>query len=345
MARGAGQRGQVTEEMQRNRRRIYELVPQMQFYHRLLHTQVWQPFVMRGCMPHIVRDELHTDQWGLRRTVGREGRNFTVESVSRDEPVDIVTGSSFAFGVGASNDAATLSSRLAEATGRATVQLAGHQHGLAQNFIQFMFFAGRYGAIRNIVLAGFVELFHFHTCPTLFRQFGTFSNSQQFMVALNGEMKGKAARALYGAEKRAFATLSHVPERQEAERALLRESIRNVMTTWCRFADAIGARLTVVMQPTPELQERARSPEEAELLGNYDAISGMREVMDRCLRDHRDWHGADMAELAGELGFTWLDLNAVLNRRFDGEWLHVDPVHMVDQGYRRAAELILPALV
>jgi hypothetical protein len=207
-----------------------------------------------------------------------------------------------------------------------------------------MFFAGRYGVIRNIVLAGFVELFHFHTSATLFRQFGTFSNSQQFMAGLNGKLTDKVARALYGTEKRAFAILSHTPERQEAERALLQESIRNVMATWCRFAEAIGARLTVVMQPTPELQVRERSPEEAELLANYDTVSGMREVMDRCFRDHRDWHGAEMAALADELGFTWLDINARLDRRFDGEWLHVDPVHMVDQGYLRAAEQIVPVL-
>ena len=206
----------ISQEMQRNRGRIYELVPQMRLYHRLLRSQVWLPFVMRGCLPHINREELHTDQWGLRRTIGCEGRVLTVESVAREEPVDIVTGSSFAFGVGASTDATTLSSRLAQETGRATVLLSGHQYGLAQSFVQFMFFSGRYRNIRNIVIAGFGEIFYFHTCASLLRQFGTFSNNEHFLSSLNGEMTGKLGSALFGIENRAFVPLSHSPERFEA---------------------------------------------------------------------------------------------------------------------------------
>ena len=334
----------ITQEMQKNRGRIYALLPQMRLYHRLLRSQVWLPFVMRGCLPHINREELHTDQWGLRRTIGRDGRILTVESVSREEPVDIVTGSSFAFGVGASSDATTLSSRIAQETGRATVLLSGHQYGLAQSFVQFMFFSGRYRNIRNIVIAGFGEIFYFHTCASLFRQFGTFPNNEQFLSGLNGELTGKLGNALYGAENRAFVPLTHKPERFEAERELLRETIRDVLTSWTRFAATLGARLTVVMQPSPELQPRRWSPEETELLQNYDSVSGLRETFDRCKRDYLEWHGADMQALADELGFVWIDINAKLDARRDGEWLHIDHIHMTDQGNQRAAEEIVPAL-
>ena len=117
-----------------------------------------------------------------------------------------------------------------------------------------------------------------------------------------------------------------------------------MLTSWSRLATALGARLTVVMQPSPELQPRRWSPEETELLGNYDAVSGMREVFDRCKRDVLGWHYADMQALAGELGFGWIDINARLDSRRDGEWLHIDHIHMTDQGNQRAAEEILPAL-
>jgi lysophospholipase L1-like esterase len=99
------------------------------------------------------------------------------------------------------------------------------------------------------------------------------------------------------------------------------------------------------MQPSPEIQPRKWSVEEKELLRNYDAVSGLREVFNRCRRDYEEWHAADMAELARELGFTWVDINARLNGRFDREWLHIDHIHMIDQGYRRAAEEIAPLLV
>jgi len=335
----------ITEEMQRNRGRIYELLPQMRLYHRILRSQVWLPFVMRGCLPHINREELHTDQWGLRRTIGRNGRILTVESVPRDEPVDIVTGSSFAFGVGATSDSTTLSSRLAQETGRATVLLSGHQYGLAQSFVQFMFFSGRYRNIRNIVIAGFGEIFYFHTCASLLRQFGTFPNNEQFLSGLNGDMTGKLGKALFGSKNRAFVPLTHTPERFEAERELLRETIRDVLTSWSRFATSLGARLTLVMQPSPELQSRRWSSQEMELLNNYDAVSGMREVFDRCKRDYQEWHGADMQALADELGFSWIDINASLDERRDGEWLHIDPIHMTDQGYLRTSEEIAPFLI
>lgn len=330
----------IFEEMRQNRNRIYDLVPQMRLYHRLLHGQVWWPFVMRGCLPNIARAELHTDQWGLRRTIGRNGRELTVESVARDEPVDIVTGSSFAFGVGASSDATTLASNLAQTTGRATVLLSGHQYALAQSFVQFMFFSGRFDSIRNIVVAGFGEIFYFHTCSSLLRQFGTFPNSDQFMTALNPGIREKLGVALYGDERRAFLPLIHSAERAEMEREALRDAIRNVLTSWSRYAAALGARLTVVMQPSPEMQPRKWAPQEQQLLRNYDAVSGLREAFERCRRDYEAWHGADMAALAAELGLTWVDINARLDSRFDNEWLHIDHIHMVDQGYKRAAEEI-----
>jgi len=109
MARAA----RLSPEIEARRRRLYELAPQMRLYHRVLASQVWEPFVMRACLPHIGREELHTDAWGLRRSLGHDGRALTVESVPRDEPVDIVTGTSFSFGVGASSDEATLPSCLA----------------------------------------------------------------------------------------------------------------------------------------------------------------------------------------------------------------------------------------
>ncbi len=251
----------ISEEMRQNRGRIYELVPQMRLYHRLLHAQVSVPFVMRGCLPNINRDALHTDQWGLRRTIGRAGQVMTVDSVNADAPVDIVTGSSFAFGVGASSDATTLSSQLAQATGRATVLLSGHQHGLAQSFAQFMFFTGRFKAIRNIVIAGFGELFFFHACASIHRQFGLYPDSEQFMVATNTDLKGKLGHALYGDDNRAFLPLTHTPERSELERAALRRTIRNVLASWSRYAAALGATLTVVMCKRRRQNPSVKRPE------------------------------------------------------------------------------------
>lgn len=334
----------ISDGMKQNRSRIYELVPQMRLYHRLLHAQVSLPFVMRGCLPNLRHDALHTDQWGLRRTIGRQGRAMTVESVARDEPVDIVTGSSFAFGVGASSDAATLSSHLAQSTGRATVLLSGHQYALAQCFTQFMFFSGRFNAIRNIVIAGFGEIFYFHTCASIHRKFGLFPDNEHFLATLNPNIRGKLGASLFGDANRPYLSLSHAPDRLEPERDVLRSTIRDVLTSWSRYAAALGARLTIVVQPLPVLQPREWSPEESELLENYDRISGLSGVLERCRRDYEDWHRADMESLAGQLGFHWVDINSRLDSRFDGEWLHIDPMHMVDQGYKRAAEEIAPLL-
>ena len=80
------------------------------------------------------------------------------------------------------------------------------------------------------------------------------------------------------------------------------------------------------------------------MLQNYDSVSGLRETFDRCKRDYLEWHGADMQALAEELGFVWIDINGKLDARRDGEWLHIDHIHMTDQGNQRAVEEILPAL-
>ncbi len=334
----------ISEEARQNRSRIYELVPQMRVYHRLLHGQIWLPFVMRAVLPNIRQDVVNTDQWGLRHTIGREGRVLTVDSVAADEPVDIVTGSSFAFGVGASTDASTLGSNLAQMTGRATVLLSGHQYALTQSFVQFMLFSSRFRAIRNIVVAGFGELFYFHTCSSLHRRFGLFPNNEKFMSELNPGVPGRLGTMLYGGQRKPFMPLSHTADQAETEREALRSCIRDVLTSWSRYAGALGARLTVVVQPTPNLQPRRLAAEEMELLQNYERVSGLREAIEACRRDYDAWHAADMAALAVELGFTYVDINTRLDQRFDGEWLHIDPMHMADLGYRRAAEEIVPEL-
>jgi len=168
-----------------------------------------------------------------------------------------------------------------------------------------------------------------------------FPFNRRFMTALNGEMSDRTVAALYGAQGRPFVPLTKAPERAQAERALLNETIRDVLSSWSRFAAALGARLTVVMQPTPALQERALSPEETELLESYDRVSGISRELEAAAADHKAWHRQDMAAMADELGFAWIDVNERLGVDHDGRWLHIDRIHMTDLGYRAAAEAIV----
>ena len=299
---------------------------------------------MRVTVPNLRRERLRTDPWGLRRTIGRDGRELIADGIGRDEPVDILLGGSFCFGVGASGDETTLASALAQRTGRATLNLGGYSLTLAQNFIQFMFFCGRYANIRNVVIAGFNEIFHFYACDAIFRRYGMFLFNTRFLEAMNGALTEQRRHALFGAEQRPFLPLTHRPENEQRERALLNSTIEETLGTLARHSSAIGARLVVMTQPTALLQQRKTAPEEDELFAHYDAASGIAAQYHRAVRSHAEWHRADMTALAETLGFDYVEINDLIGSSQDGAWLFVDRVHMTDLGYATIADILAERL-
>jgi hypothetical protein len=332
------------DAVQRGLKRIYELAPQMQLYHRINSAHVWQPFIMRAALPNMRRERLHTDAWGLRRSIGRDNSELTVESVAADEPVDLFLGGSFCFGVGASSDAGTLPSVVARAIGRTALNMGGYYQTLPQHFIQFMFFFSRFRRIRNVVLAGFNEIYNFHACDAVFRPYGTFLFNDAFLKATNAPFTAAKKATIYGPQDRAFVPLTRRDENAEQERAALNDSIRNVLTTWQRLVESMGARLIVMVQPTPGLQMRDLSPEEVELLAHYDAAWHIVPDVAAAVADHKTWHRRDMEAMAKEIGFTYVDINDRFGAALAGKWLFVDRAHMTDLGYRSVAERLIPHL-
>jgi len=323
-----------------NLSRVYELVPQMQLYHRLNVAQVWEPFLMRTAVPNLRRDRVETDGWGMRRSIGPGGRAVTLDVIDRDDPVDLVFGGSFCFGVGATGDAGTLPSALAQRTGRATLNLGGFSHSLAQNLVSFMFLAGRFTDVRNIVIAGLNEIYLLQACDVISRRFGLFQFSGRFLEAMNGGMDDRRRAALVGAKPRPFAPLSHDAGGEEEERALLNDTLESALSTWSRHAGALNARLICMTQPAPVLQQRRLAPQEEELLAHFDAASGIKEDYDRAIACHTAWHRADMESLSERQGFDYLDINDLIGPDHDGSWLYADRVHMTDDGYALVAEIL-----
>jgi hypothetical protein len=204
-----------------------------------------------------------------------------------------------------------------------------------------MFFASRFPKVRNVVLAGFNEIYHYHASDSVMRQYGMFLFNEPFLKATNAPFNAAKRKTLYGQAEHAFLPLTHLPENAVRERAAFNESIRNVLGTWQKFLSLSGARLIVMTQPTPALQKRSLSPEEVELLAHYDAASKIADEIKLAIADHTAWHRQEMEAMAREIGFDFFEINDRIGPAVSGKWLHIDRVHMTDLGYRAVAERLL----
>jgi hypothetical protein len=209
---------------------------------------------------------------------------------------------------------------------------------LAQNFTQFMFAAGQFDNVRNIVISGINEIFHFHACDAIFREHGMFLFNSKFLEGMSGKVTRERRRALFGPENRAFHPLNHHPDRLEEDKVQFVAVLENLMTTWSLRLKPWARAWFAWCMPTPELQERKIVSEEEELIAHFDGASGITESYLRAVESHRAWHRADMERLDSEKGFNYFDINDEIGSDLDNEWLFVDRVHMTDRGYEVVAE-------
>tara|TARA_B100000676_G_scaffold167336_1_gene164389 strand:- start:1537 stop:2454 length:918 start_codon:yes stop_codon:yes gene_type:complete len=300
-------------------------------------AQVWEPFIMRTAVPNLDRGRVKTDGWSMRRTTGPGDREMSIDSLDADEPVDLVFGGSFCFGVGHRMTAP-------QRPRRAALNLGGFSHSLAQNLIAFMFLCGHFTTVRNVVIAVLNEIYLLQACDAIYRRFGLFQFNERFLNDMNGGLNQERRGTPLGDSPRPFARLTHREADEDAERALLNESLQGVFSTWTCQAAVSGARLVAVTQSTPDLQQRKLAEGERELFDRFDAASGIMEADSRVVRCHSAWHRQDMEDLSGRIRFDYLEINDRIGNDYDQAWLYVDRVHMSDMGYALAAEIVAETL-
>ena len=119
----------------------------------------WLPFVMFTQMPSYRSKVVNTDEKGFRLNSKKEIENNNVFHNDKDKKNILILGNSTAFGVGSTNDEATIAANLSDSTFN-YINLAGRAHVGFQELISLF---SNFDQIKNIkkviILSGVNDFF------------------------------------------------------------------------------------------------------------------------------------------------------------------------------------------
>lgn len=342
------------------RERIF---PQMTAYDRMPPGRT-VPFAMLAGPAGHRSEVVNTDAHGFRWTTAG-GRTWTTEQVAGLRDVGIVVGGSTVFGVGATRDATTLASYLAEAQGSPWLNL-GVRGGVSfQELIHTLRFLHQVESVGTLLLFSgvndtYINLLHDYEAE-FDRRFeernsllGFYGWQRQALSSVMASVSGFDAEELVAEPVgRMLSAPFRKPEPgaprtrldfdQKVER--IRQLARRNFLTYSALGRELGARVAFVLQPFLTWTGKPQSEEE-------------RQVMDFL---HQQQEGSAWAEnyatlrlestysavagayrsAAEEFGVRFVDSNPHFG---SAQTLFVDHVHLNDEGYALASKLVMDTL-
>jgi hypothetical protein len=347
------------------------LVPQIRAYGSL--DRVLWPIVTATAKPDFKSPVVNTDSRGHRVT--RVG-TATARSDSAPDGAAFLLGGSYAFGVGASDDANTLAASLWRRTGSPFVNLAIRAANSAQELVAVLPFAEQETTF--VVCSGLNNLATARGAVGLDPLFGPMHHEAQFKTVssvsiatlsrlvnkplalvenddLRRELErrqGISVRARI--QKRIRTRLSgsaEVPQevrrrpdepKMEADEILADAAARQLRDLrLLRNLVPGGARVLFALQPVAPYTGKELTPEEDELFGLLDMLQPTRWLqVKRLLEAHWRSYASSLRQGCADAGIPFVDLG---RGDYTG-WCFIDRVHGTDRGYDIAGELIANVL-
>lgn len=331
-----------------------ELTPQMLQYAEKFDDRGdirWMPYLMYFHPVNHRSDVVNTDWLGFRISHGsEEGDIASVGENLPSGPVRLLAGSSTVFGIGASNDGATLSSRLwsCYATGTPWLNFGGRSHNPTQELLLFILYRHLLPKIDEIViLSGFNALGLARLPLWMQGDAGAFFNCAEFFEKMDELRHGNTRRRRFrrpgqpgpsGPEERA-------PEEPPALEAQIDRGVEITLRhleTWRLLAQGMGARLRFVLQPLATWIREEPAPEEQRLFSELDEIGNFGRMYGEIAKMEAGVEYADRLRCGcKQIEVPFLDFNSVLANAVDPrDWLFVDRIHFNDEGHDLVARLL-----
>jgi hypothetical protein len=319
-----------------------ELTPQMLRYGEKFDDRGdvrWIPYLMYFHPVSHRSDVVNTDQFGFRYAHGPDGERASVGNLPGDGPVRLMAGSSTVFGIGASSDAATLSSRLwaKHAPSAPWLNFGGRSFNSAQELILFTLYRHLLPHIDEIVLfSGFNDLGLARLPAHLRGDHGAFFNCTDFFHSMTPEKSRGRTRRNPPAP----------PPTLEEQIEFAAELTARHLSAWKALADAAGARLTFVLQPLATWIRDTPAPEEQRLFRELDQIASFSEVYgDIADRSVAGDYATAIERRCAPIGVAFLDFTPLLAAAVGPlDWVFVDRIHFTDFGHDLAAGLLAHTL-
>lgn len=315
----------------------------------------WMSYLMYYHRANYRSSAINTDAGGFRYSHNGKGDVASVGERIPDGPVNILSGTSSALGVGATGDDKTLPSRLwsEHASSNPWLNMAGRSYSATQELLLFMFHRHLLPQVDNVViLSGFNELATSRLPAELRGDHGGFFFCGEFFDAMEGvkAQHRKANAKLKGNVKVdpvvVTDTAPHVLS-TFIERAVA-DTERN-LANWKLLTAPHGSRISYVLQPMSYWVRDEPAPEEKLLFDETDRISKMGtweqlygEVSTE--QAHRDYAAA-LAAACERQSVEFVDLNGLMASALTPDtWAYVDRAHYTDLGHDIVARLLAESL-
>jgi lysophospholipase L1-like esterase len=332
-----------------------ELTPQMLQYAEKFDDRGdirWLPYLMYFHATDHRSEVVNTDSLGFRIAHGAD-ETGSVGGRLPSGPVRLLAGSSTVFGIGATNDAATLPSRLwtAHAPSVPWLNFGGRSHNSTQELLLFVLYRHLLPRVEDVViLSGFNDLGLARLPAWMQGDSGAFFNCREFyeqMDALRAKHRPSGRLPRLGGRRPSPSPApdERVPDLPEQIAHAVDLTTRH-LDTWRVLTDGMGARLTYVLQPLATWIRERPAPQERRLFAELDEISDFgRAYGDIASPDAWRAYSEALQRSCEKLGVAFLDLNPVLAGAVAPEdWLFVDRIHFNDDGYDLVARLLAEAL-
>jgi lysophospholipase L1-like esterase len=307
----------------------------------------WLPYLMYFHRTDYRSGVVNTDRLGFRRSTWRDGY-VSVAARDGDGPVNVFVGSSTAFGVGATGDAATIPSRLAGHSALPWLNLGGRGYCSTQELLLFMLHRHLLPDVREIVvMSGLNDLVLAGLPEQLRSEYGGFFFCGDYYRQM-AELK-TVYRKKGRASKRSIVQPASGPELNADQRVgAAAEQIARNLDHWVALAEAVGTRLSFVVQPlatwvrqTPVAAERALFQElDSHETDFWRSLFGVTSHPDVGAR-----YVDALAAACAKRQVRFLDLNAALAGSVGpDQWVFVDRAHFNDDGYDLVSRVLATEL-
>jgi len=301
----------------------------------------WLPYLMYFHPTNHRSSVVNTDSIGFRYSK-LCGETYSIGDYSAPS-INIIAGSSTVFGIGASSDAWTLSSRLSahDKSGTRWLNFGGRSFNSTQELMLLVLYRHLFAKVDEIVLfSGFNNL-ALTAQPSKYRlEHGAFFNCFQFFDAFPDSSTSQDRQRFRFFGKR---VKKEEPIPLEARIDLAVELTVRHLQSWSAISRDLGAKLTFILQPLAGWIRSVGSIEEEAIFAELDSIG-------RFTDQYGDILGFDVLNryaqlLGGRLsgsGINFVNISPLITASATpDEWLFVDRIHFTDHGNDAVAQIIL----
>lgn len=355
------------------RNHYYKYHPQMALYDTLGSKTIFSPYLMFRSPKNFKSDVVNTDLNSFRLS-GSDGK-LRLDSLDSSNIVNVLTGASTAFGVGATSDKSTISAYLSNLTRDDWVNFAGRAYSSSQEFISFAYHRDFVKSIDNIVIfSGINDLYLYFATKYFNQQFGSLFMASNFMNNMNRDLRprtlvtrpiiNKLLKLMYGendfnlvSNKDAInllfrrtpinKVLQHLSQydtintHNQNPSEIIDVFKRNI-SNWKIMADYYNAKITFILQPFANwLDDQTLTSNEKEVFELLDRLGGEngKIIFDKMNGLH-NWYSKELNKACNEKKINYFDSNLIFNGNH-GKDIFVDRVHLTDYGNKILSNFIL----